>query len=140
MLGDILEPLRMVCYRDPETGEYYPTILRKLRRGIQRTVNQAFFDGLTPEAQAEMRKFWIDAIVPAGNWISQRNADDMEKMKKAKPSLKFHVLDDATIATFKAAAETVYPAYPEIGGEGAQAVLDALLGDIASAKKALGIK
>ena len=31
-------------YRDPETGEYYPTILRKLRRGIQRTVNQAFFE------------------------------------------------------------------------------------------------
>jgi TRAP-type transport system periplasmic protein len=104
------------------------------------TVNQAFFDGLTKEAQDEMRKFWIDAIVPAGNWITKRNASDMEKMKAAKPSLKFHVLDDATIAKFKAQAEKVYPEYTKIGGEGAQAVLDALLKDIANAKKALKIK
>jgi TRAP-type C4-dicarboxylate transport system substrate-binding protein len=104
------------------------------------TVNQAFFDGLTKEAQDEMRKFWIEAIVPAGNWITERNASDMEKMKAAKPSLKFNVLDDATIAKFKAQAETVYPEYTKIGGEGAQAVLDALLKDIANAKKALNIK
>jgi tripartite ATP-independent transporter DctP family solute receptor len=104
------------------------------------TVNQAFFDGLTKEAQAEMRRFWIDAIVPAGNWITERNMSDMEKMKKAKPALKFYTLDDATIAKFKAQAETVYPKYPEIGGEGAQKVLDALLKDIANAKKALGVK
>ena len=104
------------------------------------TVNQAFFDGLPKEVQDEMRKFWIEAIVPAGNWITERNAADMEKMKAAKPSLKFHVLDDATIAKFKAQAETVYSQYPQIGGEGAQAVLDALLKDIANAKKALNIK
>jgi len=104
------------------------------------TVNQEFFDGLTKEAQEEMRKFWIDAIVPAGNWITERNQSDMEKMKKAKPSLTFHVLDDATIAKFKAQAETVYSEYPKIGGEGAQQVLDALLMDIKEAKKALNIK
>lgn len=104
------------------------------------TVNQAFFDGLTKEAQAEMRKFWIDAIVPAGNWITERNQSDMEKMKAAKPGLKFHVLDDAAIAKFKAQAETVYPQYPKLGGDGAQAVLDALLKDIAGAKKELKIK
>lgn len=104
------------------------------------TVNKAFFDSLTPEAQAEMRKFWIDAIVPAGNWITERNQSDMEKMKKEKPSLKFHVLDDATIAKFKAKAETVYPEYTKIGGEGAQQILDALLKDIYNAKQALNIK
>jgi TRAP-type C4-dicarboxylate transport system substrate-binding protein len=104
------------------------------------TVNQDFFDGLTKEAQQEMRKFWVDAIIPAGKWITERNASDGEKMKKAKPSLKFNVLDDATIATFKAKAETVYPQYTKIGGEGSQAILDALLKDIENAKKALGIK
>jgi TRAP-type C4-dicarboxylate transport system substrate-binding protein len=104
------------------------------------TVNEDFYNGLPKEVQDEMRKFWIDAIVPAGNWITKRNADDMEKMKAAKPSLKFHVLDDATIAKFKAQAETVYPEYPKIGGDGAQAILDALLQDIANAKKALNIK
>ncbi len=104
------------------------------------TANQAFFDSLTKEAQEEMRRFWVDAIVPAGNWISERNAADLEKMKAAKPSLKVNILDDETIATFKAQAETVYPQYTQIGGEGAQAVLDAMLNDIANAKKALNIK
>jgi TRAP-type transport system periplasmic protein len=104
------------------------------------TVNQDFFDGLTKEAQQEMRKFWIDAIIPAGKWITERNASDGEKMKKAKPELKFTVLDDATIAAFKAKAETVYPQYTKIGGEGSQEILDALLKDIENAKKALGIK
>jgi tripartite ATP-independent transporter DctP family solute receptor len=104
------------------------------------TVNQKFFDSLPQEVQQEMRKFWIDAIVPAGKWITERNASDMEKMKKAKPELKFTVLDDATIAQFKAQAETVYPEYTEIGGKGSQAMLDALLKDIENAKKALNIK
>jgi TRAP-type C4-dicarboxylate transport system substrate-binding protein len=104
------------------------------------TVNQEFFDGLTKEAQQEMRKFWIDAIIPAGKWITERNASDGEKMKKAKPELKFTVLDDATIAAFKAKAETVYPQYTKIGGEGSQEILDALLKDIENAKKALDIK
>lgn len=104
------------------------------------TVNQKFFDNLPEEVQQEMRKFWIDAIIPAGKWITERNAGDMEKMKKAKPGLKFTVLDDATIAKFKAQAETVYPKYTEIGGKGSQAMLDALLKDIENAKKALNIQ
>lgn len=104
------------------------------------TVNQKFFDSLPKEVQQEMRKFWIDAIIPAGKWITERNASDKEKMKKAKPKLKFTVLDDATIATFKKRAETVYPKYTEIGGEGSQAMLEALLRDIENAKKALNIK
>jgi len=104
------------------------------------TVNQKFFDNLPDEVQKEMRKFWIDAIIPAGKWITERNASDMQKMKEAKPELKFTVLDDAAIAEFKAAAETVYPKYTKIGGSGSQAMLDALLKDIENAKKALNIK
>jgi TRAP-type C4-dicarboxylate transport system substrate-binding protein len=104
------------------------------------TVNQKFFDNLPPEVQQEMRKFWIDAIIPAGKWITERNASDMAKMKKAKPDLKFTVLDDATIPAFKKKAETVYPKYIKIGGEGSQEMLDALLKDMENAKKALGIK
>ena len=104
------------------------------------TVNQKFFDGLPKEAQQEMLNFWRGAIIPAGKWIIERNAADKEKMKKAKPELKFTVLDDATIAKFKEKAETVYPKYLKIGGEGSQEILDALLKDIENAKKALNIK
>ncbi|SDZ78827.1 TRAP-type C4-dicarboxylate transport system, substrate-binding protein [Desulfuromusa kysingii] len=102
--------------------------------------NKDFFDSLTPEAQAEIHKFWSEAVVPAGEWITARNASDLEKMKKEKPSLIVNTLDDATIAQFKAKAETVYPLYVEIGGEGAQEMLDTLRADVAAAKKALGLK
>ncbi len=102
--------------------------------------NKDFFDGLTPEAQKEIIRWWQDAIIPAGEWIIARNASDGEKMKKEKPSLKFHTLDDAAVADFKAKAATVYPKYIEIGGKGSQKMLDTLLDDVASASKALGIK
>lgn len=104
------------------------------------SVNETFYKGLPKDVQEEMRKFWIDAIIPAGEWIMERNASDMEKMKEAKPSLEFYVLDDAAIAEFKAQAKTVYPMYPKVGGEGAEEVLDALLSDIANAKDALNIE
>ncbi len=104
------------------------------------TANKQFFDNLPKEVQQEMRKFWIDAIIPAGKWITERNASDKEKMKKAKPSLKFHTLDDAAIAAFEARAETVYPKFTEIGGEGAKEILDVFLKDIEAAKNALGVK
>jgi TRAP-type transport system periplasmic protein len=101
------------------------------------TVNQEFFDSLPQNAQEEMKKFWVDAIIPAGKWIMEKNAADKEKMLAAKPELEFNVLDDAAIAEFKAAAKTVYPKFTEIGGEGADEILAALLKDVENAKKAL---
>ena len=101
--------------------------------------NKEFMDGLTPAAQAEIHKFWSNAVIPAGEWITARNASDAEKMKKEKPALVFHTLDDAAIADFKAQAESVYPQYVKLGGDGAQEMLDALLKDIKNASKALGI-
>ena len=41
---------------------------------------------------------------------------------------------------FKAIAKTVYPEFVKIGGDGAQELLDALLKDVDSAKKELGVK
>ncbi|MDZ7667203.1 MAG: TRAP transporter substrate-binding protein DctP [Desulfotignum sp.] len=101
------------------------------------TVNQEFFDSLPQNVQDEMKKFWMDAIIPAGKWIMEKNAADKEKMLAAKPELEFNVLDDAAITEFKAAAQTVYPKFTEIGGEGADEILAALLKDVENAKKAL---
>lgn len=103
------------------------------------TVNKKFFDALPENVQQEMRKFWIDSIIPAGKWITEKNARDKEKMLKAKPDLKFNTLDDKAIAAFKAQAETVYPKYTKIGGDGADKMLDVFLKDINAAKKALNI-
>lgn len=101
------------------------------------TVNAKFFDSLTPEAQQEMSNFWLNAIIPAGQWIEKKNAADMEKMKQANPDLKFVKLEGPVLDEFKAAAETVYPKFVEIGGEGAQEVLDALLKDVEAATMAV---
>jgi len=101
------------------------------------TVNQEFFDGLTPEAQQEMRKFWIDAIIPAGTWIKKKNAEDMEKMKKANAELQFNTLEGEALEPFMAAAKTVYPKFVDIGGDGAQEVLDTLLKDVEAATQAV---
>ncbi|WP_020674611.1 TRAP transporter substrate-binding protein DctP [Geopsychrobacter electrodiphilus] len=104
------------------------------------TVNQKFFKSLTKDAQAEMLKYWHDSIIPAGKWITARNASDRKKIEKAKPAIKFHTLDAAAVAQFKARAETVYPQYVKLGGEGAQQILDAFLRDVENSKKALNIK
>jgi TRAP-type transport system periplasmic protein len=101
------------------------------------TVNQEFFDSLTPEAQQEMRNFWIDAIVPAGTWIKKKNAEDMEKMKKANSDLQFITLEGEALEPFMAAAKSVYPNFVDIGGEGAQEVLDTLLKDVEAATSAV---
>jgi TRAP-type C4-dicarboxylate transport system substrate-binding protein len=101
------------------------------------TVNKEFFDSLPQNVQDEMKRFWVDAIIPAGNWITERNASDKEKMLAEKPNLEFNELDDEAIAEFKAAAETVYPKFTEIGGDGADEILEALLADIEAAKAAL---
>lgn len=103
------------------------------------TVNQTFFDGLSEETRKEIRRFWIDAIIPAGKWIHERNLSDMKKMKATKPSLTFQVLDEDALTPFKTRAQRVYPLYGEIGGEGAENILEALLKDIVNAKKALSI-
>ena len=87
-----------------------------------------------------MISFWQDHIIEAGEWIMQRNADDMEKMKEAKPELTFNYLDDEAIDAFEKQAETVYPKFKKIGGEGSEAILEALLQDIEDAKKALDIQ
>lgn len=104
------------------------------------TANQKFFNSLTKDAQEEMLKFWHDSIIPSGEWITARNASDRKKIEKAKPEIKFYELDDATVAKFKAKAETVYPEYVKLGGEGAKAILAAFQKDVKNAKKALNIK
>lgn len=104
------------------------------------TVNKKYFDRLPTEVQKEMRQFWVNAIIPAGHWIDQRNETDMKKMKSAKPSLKFYVLNNKNISKFKAQAKTVYPVFIEIGGADAQKIIDALINDITNAKKTLKIQ
>lgn len=122
-----------------EVQDYFTQLKSEPFLGIP-TANLDFFENLPEEVQDEMLNYWKNAVIPAGKWIDERNASDMEKIKKAKPDATFTVLDDAAVAKFKKKAETVYPKFVDIGGEGSQKILDTLLKDIENAKKALGIK
>lgn len=121
-----------------EVQDYFTQLKSEPFLGIP-TVNKKFFEGLPENAQKEMRKFWVDAIIPAGEWINERNASDKAKIKKKRPEVQFNELSAAEIAKFKEKAETVYPKYIKIGGEGSKEMLDTLLKDIENGKKALGL-
>jgi TRAP-type C4-dicarboxylate transport system substrate-binding protein len=122
-----------------EVQDYITQIKSEPFIGIP-TANKKFFDGLPKNVQQEMLNFWRGAIIPAGKWIDEKNAEAMEKIQQERPKVKFTVLDDEAIAGFKKQARTVYPKFVDIGGEGAEKILEALLNDIEKAKKELGIR
>ncbi len=121
-----------------EVQDYFTQLYSEPFLGIP-TVNQDFFDSLTPEAQAEVRRFWKDAIIPAGEWIDERNESDREKMLERRPNLEFSELTEEEREAFREKAETVYSAFLRMGGEGAEAILEALQQDISTAMQELGI-
>lgn len=104
------------------------------------TVNMQFFDGLPKEVQDKMRQWWADATVRSAKYIDERNDADQKKIQAERPDITFVELTDAETEPFRAQAVKVYPTFVQLGGEGAQQVLDTLIADIDQAKKALGIK
>jgi TRAP-type C4-dicarboxylate transport system substrate-binding protein len=122
-----------------EVQDYLTQIWSEPFVGIP-TVNMQFFDSLPEDAQNKMRDFWANAVIPSAEWINAKNARDLEQMVKDRPDIEVYRFTAADIKPFKAQAEKVYKTYLEIGGEGAQTVLDTLLTDIANAKQALGVE
>ncbi|WP_338833115.1 Ectoine/5-hydroxyectoine-binding periplasmic protein UehA [Moorella humiferrea] len=122
-----------------EVQDYFIQAYNEPFLGIP-TVNAQFFDSLPKETQEKMRQWWKDAVVPAGEWIDAKHKEDLAAMLKEKPHIKVIEISDEEIGKFREKAETVYPKFLEVGGQGAQEVLNVLQKDIENAKKALGIK
>ena len=119
-----------------EVQDYFTQLFSEPFLGIP-TVNQTFFDALTPDAQAEIRRFWQDAVIPAGEWIDERNASDRAKMLAERPNLVFHEISEEAMEAFQEKAQTVHSTFLRLGGDGAERILEALLQDIANAMQAL---
>ncbi len=122
-----------------EVTDFFTQTYAEAYLGIP-TMNKAKFDSLPKNAQEKMRAFWAKATIDSAKWIQDRNAADMEKIKAERPVIKFTEFDDAKIAPLKKIAKANYDKFEAIGGKDAKAVKDALLKDIANAKKALGMK
>ena len=104
------------------------------------TVNLDFYNSLSDEQQKMMKDFWVDAIIPAGKWITKRNADDKAKIAKERPKIKFYEYNNKQIKKMKSKARNVFKEFGKVGGKDADIMLKALLKDIEDAKKALGVK
>lgn len=121
-----------------EPTKYFTQMWAEPFLGIP-TANMQHFDSLPEEYQELMREWWADAIVPAGDWIDERNASDRAKIEEEKPSIVWTEFSDDQVADARELARTVDDKFVEIGGDGAQEMLDALLRDIENAKDELGI-
>lgn len=121
-----------------EVTDFFTLTFAEAYLGIP-TMNKAKFDALPENAQQKMREFWENATISSAEWIQKRNAEDMEKIKKERPVIEFTELTNDKIQEFKAIAEKNYDRFDAIGGPDAKIVRQALLQDIADAKKALGM-
>ncbi len=122
-----------------EVQDYLTQIWSEPFVGIP-TVNMQFFDSLPKETQEKMRQFWADAVIPSAEWIDAKNKNELEQMLADRPEIEVYRFTAEDIKPFKEQAQKVHSTYLNIGGEGAQEVLDTLLADIENAKKAVGVK
>jgi TRAP-type C4-dicarboxylate transport system substrate-binding protein len=122
-----------------EVTDFFTLTFAEAYLGIP-TMNKAKYDALPENAQKKMREFWGEATITSAKWIQDRNKEDMEKIKKERPVIKFTELSNEKIQEFKTIAESNYSKFDAIGGPDGKLVKDTLLKDIADAKKALGIK
>jgi len=122
-----------------EVTDFFTQTYAEAYLGIP-TMNKARFDAMPKNAQDKMKAFWAKATIDSAKWIEERNAADMEKIKKERPVIKFTELDDAKVKEFADIAKSNYEKFDAIGGPDAKQVREALLKDIADAKKALGIE
>ncbi len=122
-----------------EVQDYLTDIYAEPFTGIP-TVNMQFFDSLPAEVQQEMRTWWIDAIIPAGEWIIEKHEEDLAYMMEQRPEITYHEITGPEQEAFVEAATPVYDKFLEVGGPQAEEILEVLLNDIENAKAELGIE
>ena len=97
--------------------------------------NHMFITGLPQD----IRTIIDNAIEGANEYIfdfePRLNEKRKQMIKKAKPTMTYIELTDEEITAFKKKAEPLRQKYLEMGGEGAQEVLDAVLKDIQWARE-----
>ena len=121
-----------------EPTEYFTQMWAEPFLGIP-TANMQHFDSLSEEYQRLIRQFWADSIVPAADWIIERNAADRAAIEREKPSIVWTEFSPEQVEQARPIARTVDKTFVEIGGEGAAELLETLLADIEAAKAALGV-
>ena len=97
--------------------------------------NRDFMDGLPEEIRQSIQK----AVETSNDFIFDReaqiNAERYQMIMKTKPSMRYLELTKKEIDVFRSKAKPLHQKYLEMGGKGAQEVLDAVLQDKAWAEQ-----
>lgn len=102
--------------------------------------NAAFYDGLSDEDKTLIEAARAEAFDHIMEYRQKLEAESVERMKEAKPSLEVIRLSDEERSPFREAAASVEAAYLEIGGSQAEAILAQFKADVEAAKKAAGMQ
>ena len=122
-----------------EVQDYFTLAYDNLFIGMP-VMNKDVYDSLPKATQDKMKQVFYNFADEGFSWVQQKDAEYKKTMLSQRPKMVFDELNAQQIAPFAERAKTVYPLYAQIGGPGAQEILDALLADIAKAKAKFGVK
>jgi len=118
-----------------EVQDYITNLWNEMHTEIT-VFNKEAFDSLPEDLQQILVDCYNEVLPEHNEWVIQYDKESIENIKNDKPSITFYELTNEEIEPFKKLAwEDDGPAttYVEIGGDGAQEILDALLADIETA-------
>jgi TRAP-type C4-dicarboxylate transport system substrate-binding protein len=101
--------------------------------------NKEFFDSLPQEIQDKILEIWADLMVPAGEDSLVREQKFIDMVQEKKPDIEFYRFTDEDIAPFRELSRSLHDKYLEIGGDGAEKILETLLADLEKAKEKYGV-
>jgi TRAP-type C4-dicarboxylate transport system substrate-binding protein len=101
--------------------------------------NKEFFDSLPQEIQDKILEIWADLMVPAGEDSLVREQKFIDMVQEKKPDIEFYSFTDEDIAPFRELSRSLHDKYLEIGGDGAEKILETLLADLEKAKEKYGV-
>jgi len=118
-----------------EVQDYYTNLWNEAFM-VTPVVNRDLFDSIPEDLQQILLDSCAELIVPMTNWSFRNNKRIEMETREIKPTITIYRLSDEEIVPFKERAWQKggpVDAYLEIGGKGAQEILDTLLDDIKTA-------
>jgi tripartite ATP-independent transporter DctP family solute receptor len=103
-------------------------------------MNRDVYDSLPKEMQTKMKEIFDRYLDETMEWVQKKDEEYKKIMLKEKPGLTFSDFREEQLNPFAERAKTVYPDFADLGGDGAQQIMDALIDDIDKAKAKYGVE
>lgn len=90
-----------------------------------------WFETLSPEKQTMIKETMAEMTGFIDDVVARFNEEKLEKIKAAKPDIKFIKLSEEEQAVFRKRSEATHAAFTEIAGDDGKQLLDELLAELA---------